>query len=319
MSTEPRVTHLFDCADVGGTLVREARSRRLPWRYVPGLQDVPRREFYGDFYLWTARRISSVARSDLVHLHYGGRTAWVRKFPHRPYVVHLHGSDIRTQYRDPRFHDEIQGGLDAARAVFFATPDLAEAARAARPDATYLPNPIEVAALPTWAPAPRPTVLFPSRWDPVKGLESQLAIARELRRALGADVDLVGLDWGEGTGEAAAAGVRLVPRMERTEFVAWLASAHLAVAQSTGLLGMSELQTLGIGVPTLMADPHPGYAAPPVLDADPAVVGDVARAVLDDPAAVAAQLDPRAWVRRHHGPAQAVDRLRAVYRQVLAR
>ncbi|WP_413453110.1 hypothetical protein [Georgenia sp. 1P01AC] len=271
----------------------------------------------GDYYVWTGRRIASLLRSDLLHLHYGGRTAWARKFPRRPYVVHLHGTDIRTQYRDPRYRDEIQQGLDGARAVVFSTPDLADAALEARPDATYLPNPIDVSDLPQWAPADRPTVVFTSRWEPVKGLDCQLKIARLLREALPNSVDIVGLDWGEGAKAAARAGVRLVPPMPRPAFLAWVASAHLAVGQSAGLLAMSELQALGIGVPTFIAHPLPTYPAPPVLIGDLGDAGDIARHVIADPAARSAALNSPAWIRKHHGVEHAVARLRGIYRAAL--
>jgi glycosyltransferase involved in cell wall biosynthesis len=316
--TEPRVTHLFDCADVGGTLVREARRRSLEWRYVPGLADV-RLRFFGDYYLWTARRFASITRSDLIHLHYGGRTMWVRKRPFRPYLVHLHGSDMREQYADPRFHDEIQRGLDDAVHVLYATPDLADSARAARSDATYLPSPIDLDRLPHWNPAARPTVVFPSRWDPSKGLATQLALARALRARLPGEVDIVGLDWGEGAADALAAGVRLVPRMTRDRFAEWLGSAHLAVGQSTGLFGMSELQALGIGVPIAMSDMHSGYEKPPVLRVDAASVADVVVDVLADPSAAAARLNPRPWVERHHGVGGVVSQLSGLYRSLAAR
>lgn len=69
-----------------------------------------------------------------------------------------------------------------------------------RADATLLPVPLPVATLPVWAPAERPRVVLASRWETVKGLDTQLEVAAGLRQALGAKVELVGLDWGEGAG-----------------------------------------------------------------------------------------------------------------------
>ena len=122
-----------------------------------------------------------------------------------------------------------------------------------------------MAELPAWSPATKPKVFFPSRWDASKGGDALLETAAEVLSAVGRSdkVDVVGLDWGDRAPEAAALGIKLLPKMTKSAFLRELSSAHVAVGQVTGLLGVSELQAMGIGVPLIFADPFAGYPEVP--------------------------------------------------------
>lgn len=320
-SRDPRALHLFDCAGVGHTLVTEARRQHLPWRYLPlrdtsadrvgGVGSLVRRARAGT---WEARRLLRTLSAELIHIHYGARVGILKKAPRRPFVVHLHGTDIRTQYHDPRFRDLIQWGADNAQAVVYSTPDLRSHALQARADARYLPNPVDLTTLPSWRPTARPRIVFASRWDGSKGLEGQLGLAEALGRAV-PDVDIVGLEWGQGAPQAAAAGVRLVPTMPPADYLQLLAGAHVVVGQSSGVLGISELQAVGIGVPTVMPVNDEWHTDdPPVLMGTTAEMVELARAALEDPRAASQRLDGPGWIRRTRSPAEAVATLRAIYR-----
>lgn len=323
--TDPnkRTLHVFDCAGVGATLVTAARAQGLPWGFLPArdtsrdglglrgkamrLQGVAR---------WTAQRWSLTLPAELLHIHFGTRVDIATRWPRRPFVVHFHGTDIRDFYQDPRQRPKIQWGADSAQAVFYATPDLAEYALRARPDARYLPNPVELSELPDWCPAPEPLVVFASRWGAAKGGTEQLELATKLADALqGTGIRLQGLDWGENAARAAELGVELVPVMSKAAYLQWLAQASTVVGQSTGLLGMSELQAMAIGVPTasnVQSGLYPGTV--PVLGTgsiDEQVDSIVAAA--KDPWTISARLNARAWVAEHHDPGKIVKELSAVY------
>lgn len=322
----PRTLHLFDCADVGATLVRAARSEGLPWSYLPardtsndGTGGGGRIRRFGGVAAWTARRWSLSLPADLLHIHFGTRARIAARWPRRPFVLHFHGTDIREFYRDPLQRANIQWAADTAKAVLYATPDLAEYAHEARPDARYLPNPVDLTELPNWKPAAEPHILFASRWGAAKGGPEQLELAGRLARALkGTGIRLEGLDWGENAAQAAALGVRLVPTMEKQEYLGWLAGAHVVVGQSTGLLGMSELQAMGIGVPTAMhlrPGLYPG-TVPVIGSANMDQQAGAIVAAVKDPHAAAAGLDARAWLAAHHDPVTTVRQLAAVYSAV---
>ncbi|MFE4542135.1 hypothetical protein [Arthrobacter sp. NPDC056727] len=214
----------------------------------------------------------------------------------------------------------IKEDIDRASQVWYTTPDLREKAEQARPDAEYLPAPVDMEELPAWAPAAKPRVFFPSRWDESKGGDALLQAASDVMSSVGAagDVDVVGLDWGDRAPEAAALGIRLLPKMSKSLFLAELATAHIAVGQMTGVLGLSELQAMGIGVPLVFADSVAGY--PDEQAAVNVARSDIGPAVCDslaDPEALSRKLDGRTYVSKFHGAAALLPRLDAGYAKVL--
>ncbi|NAZ81985.1 hypothetical protein GTR02_09150 [Kineococcus sp. R8] len=343
MNPEPRVLHVNDCASTTVQLVAEAGRRGLPWHYLPlaghgrtGDWSGPRGRlaFAAAGARWAAELGVRSARADLLHVHYASvarHTRWTR----RPFVLHVHGTDVRSQQYEPRWTGPIRTALREAAAVVYSTPDLAEHVVPHRGDAAYLPVPLDLAALPRRRPGARGRVLFASRWEAVKGLEEQLATARALRRALPADVEVCGLDWGPGAGAAAAAGVRLLPRRRRAEFLELLAAADVVVGQGSGMLAASELEAVGTGVPVATAL-RPDWYPPSAPDAQPAVLAGTAawsaapaertaavveavRAALADPDRAAHDLDGPGWLARSHDVRAAAEGLRRTYRALTGR
>lgn len=325
--SEPRVLHLNDCADVARHLVAAADRAGHRWAYLPPRQVRPARVpanpllARAAYAPYVARRAAAVAAADVVHVHYGTSARLLRErgIPRRPYVLTLHGTDIREQWADPRYHDEIQAAVDGAAHVYYPNIDTTDNARAARPDVEFMPFFVDPAELPAWAPAARPTVLFTSRWDAVKGGPANVALAGALRRALPGDVDLVGIDWGPAAADAARAGVRLLPRTSHEGFLRLLAGAHVAVGQARPVIAVSEAEALAIGVPlaalgTRLPRPVDG-TVPPAVDGDTDAVVEGVRAALADPAAASARLDGRAWALGHLTADRYVEPLLATYRR----
>ncbi len=316
-----RALHVNDCAFTARHLLAEAHRRGLPWSFLPvaasgrawdGPLAQGQRAVMGA--AWLARLAAKAARHDLLHVHSGGVVQHTRLVPKR-FVVHLHGTDIRSLQYDPRWQVTIDRALEGALHVFYSTPDLAEHTLPRRPDATYLPVPIDLAALPEPVPAPGlPVVLFASRWESVKGLDTQLATAGGLVAALRGRARVLGLDWGPAAGAAREAGVELVPTRPHGAYLRLLAGATAVVGQAGGILSASELEAVGIGVPVVVPVPLPLYAAarPPVLGGSPAAAVEAVVAVVEgsaahDPAAA------RGWVGEQHSPGRGVDTLVDVY------
>ena len=106
--------------------------------------------------------------------------------------------------------------------------------------------------------------------------------------------------------------------MTKSAFLRELSSAHVAVGQVTGLLGVSELQAMGIGVPLIFADPFAGYPEAPAVGG--VARSDVAQAVrdsLNDPEAVSRKLAGPSYVAEFHGASALLPRLEAGYAEVL--
>lgn len=317
MLARNRITHLFDCAGVGDSLVREANRQNLPWGQIQGPW------MHGNTSLSRFRFFCELAAmhplTRLWHVHMGGRAKWARGRFERPYVLTLHGTDIRETYWQSEYHDVLKEDIDRAQHVFYTTPDLQEKALSARGDAEYMPPALNLGILPAWSPAPKPRVFFPSRWDQQKGGEKLIGIAAELVAAVGTRADVVGLDWGNLAPEAADAGVQLVPRMPVADYLQELARSHVAIGQLTGLLGISELQTMAIGVPLIFADPHESYMSGERVGAVAVESADLTSAVVEtlaDPLGASAALQGKQYVRRHHDAAVLIPRLLEVYGRI---
>jgi glycosyltransferase involved in cell wall biosynthesis len=322
-----RVIHVNDVAGVASTAVAEARAEGYDWELwpLPAVRGaaVP---------VKLVRRARDLAGfhpagrgADLLHVHYGlfGYYAWSVR---RPYVLHLHGTDVRVNLNHPVQRRLVLRSVRRAAAVIYSTPDLGPAVTALRPDALWVPAPLpsELAALRRTSAEPTmnggvPRVVFASRWDPVKGLDELIDLAAQLRVER-PDAELVGIDWGAGAGLASSAGVRLQPVMRATQFRELLAGADVVIGQQlTGVLGISDLEAMALGRPLVArftAQDAYGADAPLWNTASGDPVAAVA-AILDDPveAARRARTGP-AWVLRYHSAAAFVERLAQLYQEV---
>lgn len=323
----PTVLHVNEAAFTAHRLIAEGRRRGYSWHHLAkaapdqqwrGLSGRGRRALIGA--RWVARLRILARRYDIVHVHSASTLAHSRWGAPR-FVLHCHGTDVRTAQYDPARSRSIRAGLRTAEAVFYSTPDLAEHVLPHRADAVYLPVPVDTDDIPHWSPVPgKPQVVFASRWGPDKGGSIQLTVARRLVATWGGSIDLVGLDWGPQAGEAAALGVSLAPRADHTTFLRLLAGAQVVIGQSAGILAASELEALAAGCPLVVPVPLPLYPAapPPVLGGSVDGAVEVVSALLlrartHDPSAV------RRWVRAEHGVERITDAVLGVYRDVLAR
>lgn len=311
---EPRVTHFNDCANVALTLVQAAAAQGHHWDFVPPDKVRPQKGFtsspLGRVHQlpYVARHLKMLLNSDVIHIHYATAAALLEHgfLPHRPYLLHLHGTDIRKQWLESNTRDQIQRAIDGAHTVFYSNLDTAKNALTARPDARYMPALIRPDTLPRWTPQAQSSsnrrVVFASRWDNSKGLKTQLEFAKLLIEAVPDSTTVVGLDWGPGAASAEALGVELVPKMSHAGYLAYLASADLVVGQSTGLLGVSELEAMGIG--PVVACPgrqlEGPAGTPPVLQGSLSELVEQVCEVLLDPVKAAEHKDSRQWVLKNY-------------------
>lgn len=326
----PKVLQFNDCAFVAQSSVSAAARLGLTWDYLPPSRVRPAGPVQGGafrqkaiYFPYWAHRVSAVIRADVVHVHYGTSARLLREpgVPKRPYVLTLHGSDIRRQWKDPQFHGEIQRAVDEAAHVFYANTDNADDARAARPDAEFLPSLVDVQALPQWSPdAGQPSIVFVSRWDADKGVDRQLDLAESLVRAVGDKARVIGVNWGPGAAEAERRGVTLLERMPHGQFHDVVSRAHVAIGQASNYFSTSEFEALCIGLPlgalgTRLGRPDDG-TVPPVMEGS---VEDVTAQVLEalrDPLSAASTLSSAEWARPRYDAASYIPRLDALYRAV---
>lgn len=339
-----RVLHLQNIANIGSTLVNLARKQGHHWY----LYDVPRMEynrsllsryshFLGQAVEWEIRLGRLAHQADLLHLHtatsrrYAG---WVRK----PYFLHCHGTDIRQRQYQSGTRKTVLNTVAKAEQVFFSTPDLVDHIWTIRPDAQLCPVTVDIERIPL-APVQKaetnrkddkPVIVFPSRWEAVKGGQAQLQVVRVIQECFGKKVQMKGLNWGPNAEQAARLGVELVPKMSHEKYLQWLAQADLAVGQVSAVMGVSELEVLATGIPLVTAlsprwydDWHPSLKDIPVLGGkklpvDPNKInvnnwGKIIEQGLFETQSSQEIEKTRDWLYRHHSPQVGVNFLAKCY------
>ena len=260
---------------------------------------------------------------DVAQIHYAylgvtGRLARV------PYLLTCHGDDVRGI--GPLRTPITKLALGGASHVFYATPDLREPLADLRPDAEFLPNPIDTAA---FAPAPEPEdaddVYICCRLDPDKGGGELLEACRLLadRRP---EIRISAL----GTGAYLDEFLRL-PNVLVLDFpqprakLAGLIARHRVVLGQVhyGAIGMAELEAMACGRPLVASFRH-GDAypePPPIAEArtGAAIAGAIERLVDDAELRAAKGSESRAWIEHHHALETVAERVEAVALEVLGR
>lgn len=269
-----------------------------------------RREGIAEYLRWRSRPF------DLMHVH-GAHKAGAARRIGRPLAVHLHGSDIRLMQYAPSTSRSVREGVRSADLVVFSTPDLLEHAQRVRSDVHYLPVPISSSELPSPPPdEERRGILFVSRWDASKGGERMLEIA-ELLQEHAPEIPVHGLDWGDGTGRARQAGVVLLPRQHHADFLRTVAARRVAIGQANPMIGTSELEALGLGLPLVGSFDPSWYRGLGKLSGDSAAdQADAAIQAHRDAQAARAHQDGVGFVRREHETSTVLERLITLYREI---
>lgn len=334
-----RVLHLGDPAHTATLLVRAANETGRDWR-VLSLAQSPQvanpvvrtvgRAWRGAS--WEARLLVAQKARPRIHLHSAMALPHV-SWALGDYVLHLHGTDIRTRRYEPAFTNRIHEAVEHARQVFYSTPDLREHLTDWRPEARLIPVPVDLdcpAAINPYHAQARCTgsyVFFVSRWEAVKGGNTQVEAAKCLRSRLPQSVALVGLQWGDLQlmDMAREAGVCLIPKLPGAQYRQVIRDAAACVGQTAGILSASELEALAEDVPLIAPlNPswydasHPSLVDVPVLGGtaldpmDSETIAKLTLAALEIP--VSQRPPTRDWVQRFHSPAAALTGVLEGYR-----
>lgn len=320
-----KVLHLGDVANTGSNLVASARAGGRNW----ALRDLPAAPSLTSPSAWARRGEDALryatdgTRPDLTHIHYGPN-GYYGSLKRAPYVLHLHGTDLRQDLHRPLIGHAERFAVQHASQLIVATPDLLEAAKNLDENAVYVPNPLPLEMYrrhtdlhgPAQAEVRDGSIFFSARWDDSKGGPELVELAREL---VSAGHEVIGVDWGTYASEAQDAGVTLLPRMTPVEFEQRLAQSEVVVGQfSFGSLGISDLETLATGRPLV------GWVDPRLESGVPAQsvrIEDASAAIedlLSDPArSTTLGTAGRTWVLEERSPLRTVERLEELYSQVL--
>lgn len=306
-----RIAEINDIASVASDLAKGLRERGhevtiirprlfgggLPWMVKPAVGPVRGVEW--------AQIIRQVHEGnfDIVHIHYAylGMLGVLGKFP---YILHCHGSDVReiTPFTRPM----IQRSLRQAAKVYYATPDLGAYVTAQRPDAEFLPNPVDAELFhPLETAAEHNTVFICCGLTDIKGAPRLLDACRRLA-TIRPDIRITAVSGGGYTAEfAALPNVTLIPHQERHRLPAVIAQHGVVVGQVLlGVVGMAELESMACARPVISwythREAYPEF--PPLVRAVDGfdIAASVIRLVDDAAQRQAVGGASRAWVRKYH-------------------
>jgi len=309
---------------VATALVRASRERdRL---FQPALRrDVGDGPFATPRFV--ARRLRDVVRmrrtfrvEGFTHLHVHYATfAHLAELGGMRFSLHLHGGDLLGDMASGGKAVLVRRALKRARRVVVSTPDLLPRARSFRPDAEYLPNPVErVAAAAPPSPHEHPRVMMLSKMDYLKGWDRQVHVMAGLRSlwpamsfSFLADGQLPAARKRDLIAELTRLGGTPLPLLARDDFLRQVAAADFAVGQmEVGALGMSELEALARGVVTVAdAGAYGSADAPPVVA--PAMASQELAALWGGGRGARAAWAARAdeYLRTHHDPSCCLQQL----------
>ena len=328
------ILHVNDIANVGATLVEgltrlghDAELRRL--RLVAKRRSTLVKLLASPARLheWLAvnRQVKS-GGYDVVHIHFA-YLGWIGILGRYPYFLHCHGSDVRRDLHDPLRRWPIVTSLRRARTVLLATPDLASIVCPIRPDAIFLPDPVNTDRFtPTSAAGATltegngcpPKILIGSSLFPIKRVDIAFE-AIHILLARHPEVQVTAIDQGpERQRYHGTPGVTFVPPVPYQDMPALIHAHDLVVGQfGLGILSMVELESMACGKPVVC---HFNYgdwyaAPPPVLSTNqPAQAADYLSALLEDPALRRERGERgRAWLEQHHGYLTIARQLAQIY------
>jgi glycosyltransferase involved in cell wall biosynthesis len=310
-----RIAHVNDIAFVAGTLAAAQRRRGDEAAVFetpkPGAARGPLAKWLlapvrAAGLAWLATRLR-LGRWDIVHVHYATH-AMVGAWSGRPYVVHCHGSDVRGVERGSLRGRLLRRYLGRASLVLYATPDLREWVLPYRPDASFLPNPIDVDA---FAPRDEPAadLLLGVRLDPIKGAETAIVAAKQLL-AVRPETRVTVIEQGPLAGLARRAlgdRARFVAPVPHAELPGILAAHRVALGQfRLGILSQLELEAMACGAQIVAGLDYPEALddMPPIAlasDADSALRALLGALAQPAETEAEARRHRRDWVVAHHG------------------
>lgn len=247
-----RVVHAHDQCGVAINICKIGAQKKELWLRVPRLPEYRSlppllTKSYGIIAELLARGLATFIGAKL-HIHGGHLSAFCRR-TQIPYILHLHGSEIRRFNSDgaPFFSatKETEDAIGKAKAVIYSTPDLASFVRPIREDATWLPIALDntqVGALSRNEGFA--DLFFPHVWTSPKGVGRVVDLVRSLQLSQKRPLKLVGIALGEGQDAARQLGFQLMPPVSRTEHIQRMLDSRVVIGQGSGIPGATDLEAI---------------------------------------------------------------------------
>lgn len=190
---------------------------------------------------------------DIIHIHYAyfGMLGVLGRYE---YWLHCHGTDIRRNLYHPLFKQITSLSMRHAKRLLYSTPDLKTHAEKKRPDATFLPNPIQTSLFEPTSISNEGTgkILLISRIDAIKGIDtafSALAKIKKRNPSVSVDAFLWGPDLDRFKNESF---INWIPTTSHDEIANLIHNYQIVVGQfALGILGMSEMEAMACARPVV--------------------------------------------------------------------
>lgn len=254
-------------------------------------------------------------RPDVLHIHWlpNGLIGAVgsRNGPPIPWVLHIHGSDVRGVggWRLLGYRRLLRD----ADAVVFSTPDLAAPVRRWRPDAEWIPVPIHVPAVKELEA--RWDVLAASAAIPIKGSRTAFAALR----LIAAESPATRMAATEGAAYETGPWVQLA-HAPHDAFLHRLQSSRVIVGQlKLGAVGVVELEAMALGRAVVGFVDESFYPEPPpIVSAKSAreVSAAVLRLLERPQVRASIGASGRDWVAAHHDPSTIAGHMLRIYERI---
>ena len=328
LENDLRIAEINDVASVASELSTGLRARghdvvlfqpKLAGGHLPGLIKpavVPMRA------LEWAQLVRSVRAGhfDVLHIHYA-YIGMVGVLSGLPYILHCHGSDVWGLTPITRW--PATRALKGAAHVFYSTPDLAVHTLRHRPDAEFLPNPIDWRTFaPTQGAGESSDVYVACALDDLKGGPRILDACRrlaELRPGVRVTVTARGKYVPE---FAALPNVSVIPAQERAALPGVINRHGIVIGQvNLGAAGMAELEAMSCARPVVASFTYgTAYPEPPPFvqaNTGSGIAEAVVRLLDDEALRRRTGEEGREWIQRYHDFDAIVDRVEAVARRAV--
>jgi len=308
-----RIAQVNDIANVPATLMKGLRELGHQVELIP-LELVGGKRSTGVKALllpWRLREVASLnakireGRFNVVHIHYA-YLGWAGILGRYKYFLHCHGTDVRSGLHDFVRRPITTRSLQQASRVFYSTPDLREHVTSVRPDAIWLPNPIDTERFRPVEPRDgRPRVLFISALSRIKGVDLAFQVIAMLQKR-SPDLEISVMGFGDQLQSYARwPGISILPRVSYADMPALIQNYDIVVGQlRLGILSMSEMEAMACGKPIVGQYRYPEVygEVPPVFAGETAdeLAGQVMSLADDATRRAAVGQESRAWVVKNH-------------------
>ncbi|MCI0521778.1 MAG: glycosyltransferase family 4 protein [Chloroflexi bacterium] len=330
-----KVLHVNDVASVGANLVAGLQKVGVKAElYQPTVRNFRNRSasrltlpLVRTREAFALRRKVYTEQVDLLHVHYAS-LAYLALIAGLPFLLHCHGSDLRLDLHKPVLRQLTLLALRRARMVFYPTPDLKSLVAPYRPDAIFLPNPVNTTDFsPADNPSPNLLPLFSiSRLDGVKGAEN-LVHAMTLIWQQAPETQIAMFEHGDSYAQygswmdANRHRIILIGKTPYNEMPLVINQYQVILGQQNyrvSALGMSELEAMACAKPVVCAFAYPNAypEAPPVYASpSPEAAAQFVLDLLSDQTLInQSGLNSRQWVTTYHRQETVAATLLAHYR-----